>query len=87
MPTPSSSAPVSTGEFGTRRRNEAVARISRTEARRRGQVAEYHDPAQVAAGPLTLTTGLASIVVGGHRSGASASAVLRCHLDRVFGGH
>ncbi|MDI1464737.1 TetR/AcrR family transcriptional regulator [Catellatospora sp. KI3] len=43
------------------------------------------DSATIAAGLLALTNGLGSSVLGGQRDGEAALAVLRYHLDRLFG--
>lgn len=54
-------------------------------AQEAGAIAPEKDPAMTAAGLLAMVNGLGSSVLGGQRTGEVASAVLRHHLDELFG--
>jgi len=49
------------------------------------RLADRPEPELTAAGLLALTNGLGSSILGGQRDGDAAVAVLRHHLDLVFG--
>jgi len=53
-------------------------------AQQSGEVDPDLDAGTVAAGPLAMTNGLGSAVLGGQRNGKAARAVLTYHLDRLF---
>ncbi|WP_369183411.1 TetR/AcrR family transcriptional regulator [Streptomyces sp. Y1] len=55
-------------------------------AREAGEIAPERDVEMAAAGLLAMVNGLGSSVLGGQRDGEQALAILRHHLDELFGG-